>query len=253
MKKTSFALSFSSSPTQTPLFGRIGFSKKESTIYISLIQNGPSTVSDLMRNTKMYRPAIYSVLPGMIEKGIVSIAPKGKQKLYVAESPSHLRPILDEADRGISKEILDLEEQYRTKNKAPLVTYSKGRKGIIAAYSDMVHSLKKGETYYRYSSASVLNRERYIPKDYRQVRDAKQLERLVITNEPTKRAHKDRLGRVIKVIPSDFDLFENDIAQLIYGNKVAIIDYNTKTTIIIENPIIAKFQKKIFKLLFDKL
>jgi len=107
--------------------------------------------------------------------------------------------------------------------------------------------------YFRYSSALALNREKFIPKDYRSVRDKKGLERLIITNESTRGLHVKRLGREVKAVPADFDLFEYNISQLIYGNKVSLIDYNTKTAITIENAMIAEFQKKIFKLLFKKL
>jgi hypothetical protein len=39
----------------------------------------------------------------------------------------------------------------------------------------------------------------------------------------------------------------------IYANKVWFIDFNTETSIIIENKQIAEFQKKLFKLLYKSL
>ncbi len=40
---------------------------------------------------------------------------------------------------------------------------------------------------------------------------------------------------------------------MIYANKVAIIDYNTLTSFIIENKILASFEEKIFKTLYKFL
>lgn len=85
------------------------------------------------------------------------------------------------------------------------------------------------------------------------MRDQKQLERKVITNIPNKESKHVRLEREIKVVPPDFDLFEYSVSEIIYGNKVAVIDYNTETAVVIENATIAKFQQKIFELLFRKL
>jgi hypothetical protein len=48
-------------------------------------------------------------------------------------------------------------------------------------------------------------------------------------------------------------LFDFGITQLIYGDKIAFIDYNTDTATIIENPVIAKFQATLFKIMFDQL
>jgi len=39
----------------------------------------------------------------------------------------------------------------------------------------------------------------------------------------------------------------------IYGHKVAYIDFNTETSIVIENPMIAEFQRKLFKLAYNSL
>ena len=54
-------------------------------------------------------------------------------------------------------------------------------------------------------------------------------------------------------IPKKYDLFDDNISKIIYGNKVAIIDYSTETSFIIENKKFADFEKKIFKLLFKYL
>ena len=135
--------------------------------------------------------------------------------------------------------------------------YVEGQKGIRGIHDDVVETLKKGDTYYRYSSSDAHKkpdlRNEYLSKKYRLLRDQKQLERKVITNMPNKMGKHPRLEREIKVVPPDFDLFEYRISQIIYGNKVAVIDYNTETGVVIENATIAKFQQKIFELLFRKL
>lgn len=38
-----------------------------------------------------------------------------------------------------------------------------------------------------------------------------------------------------------------------YGDKVAFIDYNSETVLLIENPKIAEFQKALFKSLYKRL
>lgn len=87
----------------------------------------------------------------------------------------------------------------------------------------------------------------------RKLRDQKQLERFVITNAATQERKKPRLEKSVKIVPRNFDLFEYDATELIYADKIAFVDYNTETAVIIENPKLAEFQKKIFKLLFMKL
>jgi hypothetical protein len=72
-------------------------------------------------------------------------------------------------------------------------------------------------------------------------------------SEKASKIKKNRLGREITIIPEKYDEFRDDIFMSIYSNKVAYIDFQTKTSIIIENKQIAKFQEKAFKLLFKSL
>ena len=238
---------------QNSVLEKIGFSREESVVYMTLLEIGPCSISNLVRKTGLHRPKVYSILAVLMDKELIGIMPKGKQKQYVAESPDKIEKLFTSLEEQFNKEIQSLYESYETKGKKPIVTYAEGDKSLVNAYSDIVHSLKKNDTYYRYSSALTLNRKKYVPKDYREVRDRKNLERLIITDESSKKGQSIRLGKTVKAVPNDFDLFDYNISQVIYGDKVVFIDYNSKTTITIKNPMIAEFQKKIFKLLFKKL
>ncbi len=239
------------------IFNRIGLGEREEKIYKSLLSGGPLSISELSRRTGIPRVNIYTALPHLLFLGLVSRSPKGKYKIYHAESPKKFQSILADSIADSELEIAQMEEIEKTSSGRPRITYGEGLEAIKSVHSDIVHSLKDEDTYYRYSSSSALMREattlRYLPSDYRKVRDEKNLERYVITNQFTENNKKPALGRDIKAIPRDYDLFEYNITQVIYGDKVAIIDYNNETAITIENPTLAEFQKKIFKLLFRKL
>jgi len=81
----------------------------------------------------------------------------------------------------------------------------------------------------------------------------KEIQRCVITSETLAKTKRPRLEREIVTIPKHFDLFEDNISKMIYGDKIAIIDYNTETVLIVENPMLARFEEKIFKFLFKFL
>jgi len=60
----------------------------------------------------------------------------------------------------------------------------------------------------------------YLPKDYREKRDKKDLERYVIMSSKSSKSKKNRLERELKVIPENIDEFQDDILMTIYANKV---------------------------------
>ncbi len=242
----------------TTFLEKLGLTTHESAVYLALLQNGKIGVSELARKTGLYRTMIYQALAGLGREGLVLTALKGKYKTYAAEPPSRLEKKFLELSNSFDDEIKALSMlQTTTEAVRPVIKYFEGREGIVRIHDDVVETLKKGDTYYRYSSSNAHNytgeRKTYLSKKYRLMRDQKQLERKVITNIPNKQSKHPRLEREIKVVPPDFDLFEYSVSEIIYGNKVAVIDYNTETAVVIENATIAKFQEKIFQLLFRKL
>lgn len=232
---------------------KLGFSQKESDVYFTLLRGGEMSPSDIVKESGLHRPEVYSAIAVLADRQLISVVPKGKYKKYVAAPPEKLEEIFKSIQDEFFADIEDVHRQYEEKGKRPLVTFTEGDDSIRSAFSTMVRTLDEGEMYYRYSSNSALREKKLIPKDYRAIRDAKGLERWVITNEPTKAKHTLSLGRQIKAIPKDFDLFTFDVSQLIYRDTVAIIDYNSKSVITIKNDKFAEFQKKIFKFLFKKL
>lgn len=231
---------------------KLGFSQEQSQIYIGLLTLGPSSISNIVRKTGIHRPTVYRLLPELIDRGLVSIMPKGKYKLYIAESPEKLERLITELEDDFNVEIHSLQDAYLAQGKKPLIKFFEGDKAIKEVFSDVVHSLKKNDVYYRYSSALTLARKKYIPDDYRQVRDRKGLERYIITDDDCT-DRRIKLGKAMKFIPPEIKLFDLNITQIIYGNKLAFIDYRTKSVIVIENEMIAEFQKKLFKLLYSRL
>lgn len=233
---------------------KLGMRQDEANIYAALLGSGPETVSGIAKSTGLHRPAIYRILPHLIERGLVTSVPRGKQKRFAAESPEKLKTLVDEVAGDLQEAIPELMRAFSSRSKKPIVKFLEGRKGIMSVFEDLILTLRRGDVFYRYSSGrEVKKNERYLPKNYREVRDQKQLERFVITNEQTAKTKKPRLERGMKVVPKDFGLFDYDITEIIYGDKVAFIDYNTETAFVVENPVIAEFQKKIFRILYEKL
>jgi len=233
---------------------KMGLSEDESVVYSALLRFGALSVSQIAEKTKLYRPSVYKAVSFLEERALVNITKKGKRKLYMAASPEKLSFLLSSLGDDLDRALPDMLSEFNKKEKRPFVVFLDGREGIRKVYDDIVATLKKGDTFYRYSSSGrPKKRDYYVSKDYGKRRDEKQLERYVITNEGTNKLKKPKFEKSVKTVPKSFDLFEYDVTQLIYGDKIAFVDYNSETAVIIENPTIAQFQQKIFKLLFQKL
>ena len=71
---------------------------------------------------------------------------------------------------------------------------------------------------------------------------------MIIIETPV--THETRLQTHLTFVDA---LFEDNISLIIYGNKIAHLDHTTGTAVTITSPSIARFQEKIFKMLWRKL
>lgn len=238
----------------TDLLQKLGLNEKESLVYAALVERGPSTVSTISRVSGLHRPQIYAVIPLLQSKGLVTIFPKGKQRRYAAENPAKLQTLLEATTQDLGKAMGALESLFNAQGGRPVIKYLEGPQGLKAVLTDLLHTMKQGETYYRVTSVqSYDSLRKYLPEDYTRQRNAKQLERYIITNENIAEQAKNLLDRTIKAIPPESALLEHDINMIIYGPKVAYIDYRTETAMIIESQTIADLQRELFKLLYKRL
>lgn len=236
----------------TKLLTAIGLSKNEAKVYLTLLKGGTQTISTIARKSTIHRPAIYAALPILKEKGLVNERQIGKLIHYGAESPGRLRFLL-EGVRGELDAIIPELERIQSKRR-PVVRRLDGKEGVRSVYDDIVDTLKKGDVFYRYSSVDRGDIERVgLPRDYEKQRDAKELERFVIASPDHAKTAEESLDVEMKVVPKEFYPFDYDVSQIIYGDKIAFIDYDQPVATIIENPVLAQFQRDIFKMLFRTL
>jgi len=240
----------------TGILEDIGLTNAEIKVYIALLELGPSSAGSVLDKTGLHNSVVHTTLNRLLEKGLISFMPKGKTSLYVAGPPEKIKMLAESVGSRVDEMVPELTAMYKTYGTRPIVRHMEGVAGMRSVSEDIVTTLKHGEVFYSYSSRKSTDqklKKRYIPDSYYKIRDQKQLERVVITNSVIEESKKPDLNRVVKVISGKSDLFDFNITQIIYGNKVAFLDYNTETAIVVENKKIAEFQKRIFKTLFRKL
>mgnify|MGYP003998782449 CR=1 FL=1 len=229
--------------------------EKAAMIYLWLLEHWKSSISDIQNTINIHRVEIYRLLPLLLEMWFILVSIKWKRKMYSPASPIRIENVYREMEEKNKWSINSLLEKYSHLDKKPNVVYQEWKKWITNVFNDIIDSQKKWDIFYRITSeidTEMINKE-YLPKNYREKRDKKQLERYVIMSSRAAQIKKQRLERDLIVIPEDFDEFEDDIFMSIYANKVAYIDFNSESSIIIENKQIANFQKKLFRLLFKSL
>ena len=235
---------------------RLWLSEDESKIYLHLLKNPKISISEISKNLNLNRPKLYKILPNMEQSWLISKIIVWKRTNYIAENPEILKNYLENIKNDFDIFIPEIKKIYDNNFSKPILKNLKWLDWIKNIFLDIANSCEKWDIFYRYSSRVDIKNTSIPQKDfekYKTLRNKKQLQRYVITNQYLENLKTKKLDKEVVIIPPKFDIFEDNITKIIYSNKVAIIDYNTLESFIIESEIFAHFEKKIFMLLFKFL
>lgn len=231
---------------------KIWLSQELAHIYIALLKKWHLSIIDIAKSCKLSRPSVYKSLPELMSLWLVSEVTSGKRKKYSAESPDNLQNIFQKTQEDFAHVFESLKNTFQQEKTKPLLKSIEGENFNKLVYEDVVNTLWQWETYMRFSARTT---QQWIEKYayYRSQRDKKDIQRLIVTSEKNAQTKPKRLNHEVRIVPKNYDLFDDNIAKVIYKDKVAIIDYNTQTSFIIEDKKFARFEAKLFKLLFKYL
>jgi predicted transcriptional regulator len=232
----------------------LNLSSAEIRLYMRLLEESELSIAGLVETTEFYRPRIMELLQELEKKELVERVTVGKRTHFKAASPYVLveraKKILHDTKHSLP-ELLAMQQKHFSKDGLRTLY---GEEGMALCFLDVAMSLNKGDVFYQFNSA---NDQPYIdsvvPDTYRPLRDAKGLERRTITTRYVGSHKQPRLERSIRYIDDTDEVFEHNVIQFIYGNKISLLDFNTLTGTIIENQAIADFQKSVFLTLYKRL
>ena len=223
-------------------------------VYLHLLEVGAAGVQSIARATKLHRPKVYKALEDLADNDFVYKEQSGKRINYVAHAPYLLMDKIKVIEGEVHKVLPELQKLKEKRKSGINMEVLRGESGLAACFLDVVNHLGKEDTFYRISSAKDQQFvDSVVPKEYRPIRDSKKLERRVITSSYVGDQKKPRLERSIRRFDEQDELFEHNVIQFIYGDKVSLLDFNSLTGTIIQNQAIADFQKSIFLTLYKRL
>jgi sugar-specific transcriptional regulator TrmB len=231
-----------------------GYSNLQSQIYETLLRKGDLNINELAKTTGKYRPAIYSALPKLISSALVTEVKKGKRKYYHSLLPTALLGVIRNTKSELLRSIDEINRHLKERINRPKLTVFDGKEGIRSLFEYLISSAAAKDTIYRFESPrDYIRAKKYYPALYWKRAGAKgDLNKFVLTNPETDERRHKNLNRFSKAVPINKG-FDYNITQLVLQDKVAFIDYDTNTALLMENKRFAEFQRTIFKLLYEFL
>jgi len=235
---------------ETSSLERIGLTRNESIIYISLLKLGLTGAQNLVKESELHRSRVYDCLESLQRKGLVSYVVKDYKKYFQAVEPEKLLDYIDEQKEAINQILPKLKKMEGMKKEEISASVYKGKEGLKTILSEM---LKEGADIRVLGAKGFIFSElvHFIPNFERQ-RLKKKIKCIYLWD--SKSAEKARKKEPLvggKILPKGYD---SDGVVSIFGNKIAIVLWKEKypSGFMIENKAIADSFRKWFELIYTK-
>lgn len=134
----------------------LGLQGKTSTVYMTLLQMGSGTVSEIAAHSKIKRTTVYDCLDELTTRDLLTCSFRGKRKIYIASDPSSLKTFPSKQLKLIDQHLPELNALFRSSERKPRLEYHEGQNGIIRVHEEILAS-SPGEYYYFGSEIDIVN------------------------------------------------------------------------------------------------
>jgi len=237
-----------------PILRSLGFLESEVKVYLAALERGPSTVIDLAGATRLSRPATYTAIDTLAERGLMSTVVTGKKRLFTAEHPDRLLAYAQRKEAEVRERVADLtrvaqELAFRMGGERPVVKAFEGKEGIQAIIEDVRATQPK--TMEEIANIDAL-RAVVSVEDLAPMRE--ELKRIgcrirgLYTGE---RVRPTAITTDARMLPERFAKFRGNIS--IYGkDKIALVTFAGKFhSVIIEDAILAETLRVLFEIAWE--
>ena len=234
----------------------VGMDGKEAIAYLSILELGEATMSELVKKSKLKRTTLYDLVESLKKQGLISISKRNKRLLYVAENPEKLIECADEKKRHLESILPELLSITNTLTKKPKVRYFEGIEGIKEVYKDILRY--PNQKIHAWAPENIIYElDKSFFDDYYTPRLLKQnmIIEMIVPDLPEFIRHKEENTvptRKIKFV--NHSEFPFTVEITLYGkDHIAIMSFQDQLGLIIESESISRTLKSIFKLQWQSL
>ncbi|MFA5995184.1 MAG: helix-turn-helix domain-containing protein [Patescibacteria group bacterium] len=248
----------------TTIFEQLGFSPKETAVYLALLELDSATPTEISKKTSLNRTSCYDVLESLMKKGLISKFKKKSKIYFHAGDPKRLIHYLEREREEFDKKIKtqqqlveqvlpELASLLHPQSTKPKVTFYEGEKGMREAYED---TLNAKETILAYANVETMHEglPNFFPEYYARRAKAKIAIKAIMPKNVSsiERATKDKTElRESVLLPDVTTTFSPEVN--IYNDKVLIASWKEKIAVVIESREFAQLQKLIYQLVWQSL
>ncbi|MFA4872755.1 MAG: helix-turn-helix domain-containing protein [Patescibacteria group bacterium] len=232
----------------------LGFNKKEARVYLASLRLGQAPASEIAREVTLNRVTTYEVLKRLVHRGLASVTEQKHVKYFSVLGPDklfqHFKTNMDALQQHM-KELLSLTQG---KGARPRVSFYEGAEGLRDVYRDF-HAYRNSEAL-SFTNCRALYEgigKNFLYQTYKNRQALGITVRSLCPDNPEDIAEQRqdaRASRRIKLFPHEKYRIPNEM--IVYADKVALMSFTDKISIVIENKEIAESLRTIWHMVWDR-
>lgn len=244
------------------VFDYLGWGENEAVIYSDLIENGPSTLQEIAKRTKIPRTSLYDYYPNLVYSGLISETSKEGRKKIQAEDPELIKRKLENINRynkKINQEFKDsfsrLSSLFDRVSGKPKVKLYSGEEGLKIVMKKILACERNDNLCLGTPNAEMsLDEECDLVKwflkklEKKKIKTREIVEDIKSNREYLKKFQSD--NRKIKLYPRIMSEKSTHIDKFIFGNSVAVFDFTKKIAYLIEDKHFAENERIQFEIMW---
>lgn len=139
------------------VFKELGFTERETKVYLALIEFGLTKVGPITTKTKLQHSKVYETLDRLIEKGLASYIVVSKTKHFQASAPKEILNLLEEKKRKFKEIMRELELKRGYSQSRQVAMVHEGFKSFKALFNRIAGELKQGDSYWAFAFKNEYN------------------------------------------------------------------------------------------------
>lgn len=230
----------------------IGLEKKEAAIYVAALELGTASAAAIAKKAGIQRTHFYDLSEKLLARGFLQRTTAGTRSTFSAVDPSLLVEMEEEKLRKLKEALPEFKALYNTTGQRPRIMYFEGKEGIDQINEDTLRY--KGEMIGFTTPRFVTSRTRNTGAAFIRKRVATDKHARVIGEDSPEvrdlqKRDKQELRETRILAPS---VFSSAVEIILYGNRLAIVDYKHQWGFIIEGTEIVQAMKMIFEVVWSR-
>lgn len=230
---------------------RIGLTKNDSIVYLSLLKLGKSYVGGIIKGSDLHSSRVYESLNTLISLGLVSYVLESNRKMYRAEDPRKITKIIDEMKNRAAKVMPSMLSEWNESREEQKAAIYEGYGGLRSLFDRILRDLKPGEEHLVFSA--VKEPENFVAyfTHWNKERIKKKIKmRIAFSEEAKSQITQTTQNALVKYkeIPREFatpttiNVFKNNVALVLWTNN--------PIAFVIESESVADSFRKYFEFLW---